>query len=274
VQSESIATVRTAAPDASDVTATDSKEERRARRRAEKEARKNANATGGEPAADETRIAVNESQEKLLQKAKKAMKTSKKVASRTTTEDAAQVDDSAAPQEASSSRPRSPSPLVPKGALPAFPLPTGPAKPDAMLLSAQGLPTALKDAVLIDENLKTAVNELTLRPSRKGKERAHEGLDDPLKKKLAEAGVDEFFAGKSRCSFRFHCSYQCLTFISRHSAIRSSAGSPRPTPCTRSQHLPSRLPRVCAHWIRKDAVLCHSAGPGALCCPFAVWYAG
>lgn len=168
----------------------ESKEARKARRRLEKEAKKAPKVNDIDMDAPGEGI-MNENQKELLKKAQKAMKAAKKPTK------VIKISDDRAPSVASSSRSRSGSPLVPAGTLPSFPLPVGPAKPDAALLSAQGLPSALKDAVLIDEGLRTRIDDLLVQRSRKGKEKEMEGLDETLKKKLREAGVEEFFAVQS-----------------------------------------------------------------------------
>lgn len=91
----------------------------------------------------------------------------------------------------------------PNTGLPSFPLPTGPAPPSQSLLNSQGMPLALKEAILIDDTLKVPVKELRLLEgrSRKGKEREvnlDEGVDKALVTKLEQMGIEDFFAG--RCS--------------------------------------------------------------------------
>ncbi len=182
-----------AAPEPEAEASEESKEARKIRRRLEKEAKKPVRVKDVDMNAPGEGI-INENQKELLKKAKKAMSAAKKPTKSGPAD--ADADDDQVPAVASSSRSRSGSPLVPEGTLPSFPLPVGPAKPDAALLSAQGLPSALKDAVLIDEGLRTRIDDLRIQRSRKGKEKEREDLDETLKKKLREAGVEEFFAGE------------------------------------------------------------------------------
>ncbi|KAL1412400.1 ATP-dependent RNA helicase dbp6 [Vanrija albida] len=77
----------------------------------------------------------------------------------------------------------SPPPLEP------FPLPRMAAAPDAAVLSRQGMPTGLEDATFIDQGLRQGVAALA---ETLGSGTA--GLSERTQKRLAELGVDEFFA--------------------------------------------------------------------------------
>lgn len=77
--------------------------------------------------------------------------------------------------------------------IPSFPLPQAPAKPSQTLLSRQGLPSALRDAVLISEDDKVKIDDIQLVTRRK---RSAEGeqLGDRIKERLRHLGIEEFFA--------------------------------------------------------------------------------
>jgi ATP-dependent RNA helicase DDX51/DBP6 len=83
--------------------------------------------------------------------------------------------------------------------IPSFPLPQAPAKPSQTLLSRQGLPSALRDAVLVQEDDKVKLDQIKLlsrRKRRAGDPDAAEGerLGDRIKERLRHLGIEDFFA--------------------------------------------------------------------------------
>lgn len=202
-------------------------------------------------AAAEQMEGLNDNQKEMLKRAKKAMKIAKRSKKVVTLEEE---------QEPVASTSRSPSPLVPDGALPAFPTPRGPAAPNPLLLSAQGLPEALKSAALIDEAFRIPVRDLRVK-SRKGKEKEiQHGLDEGLLGRLKEAGVDEFFAGEF-CIYAGSSTgiYSICPFSPSGAATRTAG----PTAGTPPQRGPARLPDFRANWIRQNPGVCCASGQGA-----------
>ena len=94
-------------------------------------------------------------------------------------------------REEDDSRPKRPSPPP----LEAFPLPRPAPAPDPKILARQGLPLGLSDAVFIDQDLRIPVSELLI--TRRGT--VEKGVGERMGKRLAEIGVEDFFAG-SLCS--------------------------------------------------------------------------
>ncbi|KDN48626.1 hypothetical protein RSAG8_02613, partial [Rhizoctonia solani AG-8 WAC10335] len=87
----------------------------------------------------------------------------------------------------SPSRPTSPVELP---ALPAFPLPTQPAPPSKAVLALQGLDKAILDAEIIDPKA-TAQVPAPGKPDPLGL-----GINDRMRERLAELGIESFFAGE------------------------------------------------------------------------------
>lgn len=78
----------------------------------------------------------------------------------------------------------------------AFPLPTSAPAPDPKILSRQGLPSGLEDAVFIDQSLRLPLETLSFGLS----EGSSKGLSEHMTKRLKEIGVDDLFAGMSSIS--------------------------------------------------------------------------
>jgi len=83
------------------------------------------------------------------------------------------------------------SPPASPPALEAFPLPRPAPAPDPRVLAQQGLPVGLTDATFVDQDLRIRVDKLEY--TRQGK--LETGVSERMGKRLAEIGVEEFFAG-------------------------------------------------------------------------------
>ena len=189
-------------------------EQRRERRRLEKKAKRE------ERRAEEARLAEKEAERQRLlaekEKAKAAKRASQK-AKPVTTEDVdmesssdeesdegSSSDDSDANSEASSSSTSSGSSdatessgFVNPDGIPSFPLPQAPAKPSQTLLSRQGLPAALSDAVLVTDDERITIDNIKLISRRKSRVGGQDDtvLGDRMKTRLQDMGFKEFFAG-------------------------------------------------------------------------------
>lgn len=83
--------------------------------------------------------------------------------------------------------PASPPPLE------AFPLPRPAPAPDPRILARQGLPVGLTDATFVDQELRIPIYDIEY-ASQGVKEK---GMSERMGKRLAEIGVEDFFAGSS-----------------------------------------------------------------------------
>lgn len=110
--------------------------------------------------------------------------------------------------EAPSRSPSPPSPTperlntpdIDMDAIPAFPLPEGPAKVDPAVLTAQALPPALRQAIVVREDVQTSLDDFTYARrdwKGKGKDETMAKIGDEMKAKLRKMGVEELFPGES-----------------------------------------------------------------------------
>ena len=190
-------------------------EQRRERRRLEKKAKRE------ERRAEEARLAEKEAERQRLlaekekeKAAKRALQKAKPVpgddvemksGSDEESEEESSSEDSDAESEASSSSSSSASSdgagssasINPDG-IPSFPLPQAPAKPSQTLLSRQGLPAALSDAVLVPDDERVPIDEIKLISRRKSRVGGQDDtvLGERIKTRLQDMGFKEFFAGE------------------------------------------------------------------------------
>ena len=85
------------------------------------------------------------------------------------------------------------SPAASPPSLEAFPLPTPAPAPDPQILARQGLPVGLTDATFVDQDLRVPAAELEY--TFEGK--VIKGVSERMAKRLAESGIEDFFAGQS-----------------------------------------------------------------------------
>lgn len=180
-------------------------EQRRERRRLEKKAKREVRRA--EEKLEAERAAIKQQALKEEQKEQQARKAAQKAQhpddedvnmqgsdaeSSSDSDSSFDTSDSSAESDAESSS-FSQHSINPEG-IPSFPLPLAPPKPSQALLSRQGLPEALQDAVLISEDEKTSVQDLQLIQRTKGVTRE---LSDHIKGRLAALGISQLFAGMS-----------------------------------------------------------------------------
>jgi hypothetical protein len=189
-------------------------EQRRERRRLEKKAKRE------DRRAEEARLAEKEAERQRLLAEKEKEKAAKRALQKTKpvsgddvdmepssdeeSEEGSSSEDSDAESEASSSGSSSASSdgaessasINPDG-IPSFPLPQAPAKPSQTLLSRQGLPAALSDAVLVPDDERITIDDIKLMSRRKSRVGGHDDtvLGDRIKTRLQDMGFKEFFAG-------------------------------------------------------------------------------
>lgn len=105
---------------------------------------------------------------------------------------------SRSPSPAPSDHERLATPDIEMDAITAFPLPEGPPKVDPAVLTAQAMPPALRDAKIVREDTRVALDDFTYtRRDWKGKGRAETTgtVSEEMKAKLRAMGVEDLFPG-------------------------------------------------------------------------------
>ncbi|WVQ70799.1 hypothetical protein IAR50_000321 [Cryptococcus sp. DSM 104548] len=158
----------------------------------------------GEQKEPESKVVLNEKEQRLKEKrekrekrerkeqrkaqreARKAVQEESGVSNAESADEAMDVDEAQQgdeDDEEAPSRHKSASPPP----LQAFPLPRSAPAPDSHILARQGLPKGLQDATFVEQSLSVSVEDLAV----EGKE---EALSENMKKRLKETGVINFFA--------------------------------------------------------------------------------